>query len=452
MIISDLFYPPAGVSVPAHSCILSAISPHISSALSSTPPPPAGQSRLLEFRALGGCTLLHMVRLLYCGEMAGEGEEEKQEAISAAAMLGIHGLVEVTRRDCKRRHGEGEGRLAEAGVQTEPEENDGRRGRWRREVSGTSTFLWRETLSEGGRDTWTQTEELQASTAPPSQPAASYQTIDIAALQSLEQTNPTLLSPQFPCVFYQLDENQTHQLYSAPMQEATAAGHTSAVHVVPPYTSVPPSLPSFSSQATTCAADPQEAELEDERYEQFQGDIPGYINHFLNPEKKKEGSRRRQGRGEGGARRGGTGERRARRPRGRTVGRGRGGLMQTVDVQDVGTSKLQKLFLQRWGTRASRTGQGGGAAGRRLLLKTRELLMPAKSRRRTVRGKVWEFGPDGDALLSSDGGAGKAQRGRRSSTQQPNQVRVRENMKRKDIRVIYCKKIVTLQVNQCFVI
>lgn len=126
--------------------------------------------------------------------------------------------------------------------------------------------------------------------------------------------------------------------------------------------------------------------------------------------------------------------------------------MQTVDVQDVGTSKLQKLFLQRWGTRASRTGQGGGAAGRRLLLKTRELLMPAKSRRRTVRGKVWEFGPDGDALLSSDGGAGKAQRGRRSSTQQPNQVRVRENMKRKDIRVIYCKKIVTLQVNQCFVI
>lgn len=380
-----------------------------------------------------------MVRLLYSGEMAGEGEEEKQEAISAAAMLGIHGLVEVTRRDCKRRHGDGKGRLAEAGVQTEPEENDGWRGRWRREVSGTSTFLWKETLSEGGRDTWTQTEELQASTDPPSQPAASYQTIDIAALQSLEQTNPTLPPPQFPYVVYQLDENQTHQL-------STAAGHTSAVHVVPPYTSVPPS---FSSQATTCAADPQEAveyitacnELEDERYEQFQGDIPGYINHFLNPEKKKEGSRRRQSRGEGGARRGGTGERRARRPRGRTVGRGRGGLMQTVDVQEVGTSKLQKLFLQRWGTRASRTGQGGGAAGRRLLLKTRERLMPAKSRRRTVRGKVWEFGPDGDALLSSDGGAGKAQRGRRSSTQQPNQVRVRESMRRKDIRVIYCKKL-----------
>lgn len=409
--------------MPAHSCILSAISPHISSALSSTPPPPAGQSRLLEFRALSGCTLLHMVRLLYCGEMAGEGEEEKQEAISAAAKLGIHGLVEVTRRECKRRHGEGEGRLAEVGVQTEPEENDGWRGRWRREVSGTSTFLWKETVSEGGRDTWTQTEELQESTVPPSQPAASYQTIDIAALQSLGQTNSTLLPPQFPYVplslVYQLDENETHQLSSAPMQEATAAGHTSAIHVVPPYTSLPGSQEAVEYITAS-------SELDDERYEQFQGDIPGYINHFLNPEKRNKGSRRRRGRGEGGATRGRTGERRAGRPRGRTGGRGRGGLMQTVDVQEVGTSKLQKLFLPRWGTRASRTGQGGGAAGRRLHLKTRELLTPAKSRRRTVRGKVWEFGPYGVALLTSDGGAGKAQRGRRSSTQQLNQVRVKK--------------------------
>uniref|UniRef100_A0A096MCK8 BTB domain-containing protein n=2 Tax=Poecilia TaxID=8080 RepID=A0A096MCK8_POEFO len=89
----DTLLKAGGVSVPAHSCILSAISPHISSALSSSPAPPSGQSRLLEFQALGACTLLHIIRLLYSGEMAGEGENEKQEAIYAAAKLGISGLV-----------------------------------------------------------------------------------------------------------------------------------------------------------------------------------------------------------------------------------------------------------------------------------------------------------------------------------------------------------------------
>ncbi|XP_044061778.1 uncharacterized protein LOC122880569 [Siniperca chuatsi] len=429
-----------GVSVPAHSCILSAISPHISSALSSTPPPPAGQSRLLEFRALGACTLLHLVRLLYSGEMAGEGEKEKQKAISAAAKLGIHGLVEVTKRDRKSGNEEGEGRHTDVGVQTEPlmpEENEGRQGRWRREVRDGSTFLWKETLSDGEKDTWTQTEELQVNTAPPSHPAASFETIDMAAFQSLGQTDRHLLPPQIPYVpislIYPPDENQTHQLSSAPVwQESTAAGDTSVAVVAPPCTSAPPSLLTFSSQETLGAADPQGwwagpegAAREDDQFEQFQGNIPGYISYFLNPN-KEEGSRRgqarrRQGAGVGGARRAGTGEKRARRPRARTGGRGRRGLMQTVDVQEVGVSRLQKLFLQRWGMRASRPGQGGGAVGRKLHLKTRELLKPAKSHRRRGRGKVWEFSQSGDLLPYSEGGGGNTQRGRRNTTQQFNQ-------------------------------
>ena len=63
-----------------------------------------------------------MVRLLY----PGDGEAEKQEAVSAAASLGIHGLVEMTRRDLTKAH-EGEELLRGwVGVQTEavlPEEN-----------------------------------------------------------------------------------------------------------------------------------------------------------------------------------------------------------------------------------------------------------------------------------------------------------------------------------------
>lgn len=387
-----------------------------------------------------------MVRLLYSGEMAGEGEREKQEAISAAAKLGIHGLVEVTKRDRKGRNEDGEGRRTEVGVQTEPpmpDKSEGGRSRWRREVRDGSIFLWKDTLTDGRNDTWTQTEEQQVNTAAPSHPAASFETIDMASLQSLRQTDPNLLPPQIPyfpiSLIYPPDESQTHQPSSAPlldsMQESTASGHTSVAALAPQYTPVATSLVPFPSRATLCAADPQSwwagpqaaardvavaEEWENERFEQFQGNIPGYISYFLNPD-KEEGSRggrarRRQGAGVGGARKAGTGEKRARRPRGRTGGRGRGGFTQTVDVQEVGVSRLQKLFLQRWGMRASRTGQGGGAAGRKLYLKTRDLL-----KRRRGRGKVWEWSQDGDV---KEGGGGNTQRGRRNTKQQVMQVRV----------------------------
>lgn len=445
--------------MPAHSCVLSAVSPQISSALSSTPMPPAGQSRLLEFQAVGACTLLHMVRLLYSGEMAGEGEKEKQEAISAAAKLGIHGLVEVTKKDHKSRNEEGGGQHTEVGVQTEPhmpEESGVRRGRWRREVRDGSTLLWKEILSDDQKDTCTQTEELQINTALPTHPTASLKTIDVSTLHGLGQTESHFVTPQIPYVpislVYQSDENERAHPSSHPaasMQDSTSTGHTSVTVLAPPCSSVPPSFHPFPNQVTPCAADPQRwwtgppggdrdvvanEEWEDERLQQFQGNIPGFISYFLNPD-REEGSRRgRAGRRQGarvrGARRTGTSERRARRPQSRTGGRRRGRLMQIVDVQDVGVSKVQKLFLQRGGLRASRPGQGGGTVGRKLYLKTRELLKPARScQRRRRRGKEWEFSQSGDVLPFSEGGGGggrggNKQCGERNTEQQFNQVSV----------------------------
>lgn len=413
VIITGIF--PPGVSVPAHSCIVSAISPHISAALSSTPPPPAGQSRLLDFQALRACTLLHVVRLLYSGEMAGEGEKEKQEAISAAANLGIHGLVEVRRGHGKKSQGGGKDQIAEVGVQTETfEESVRAQGRWKRAVKDGNTLLWKETLSVSGTDTWTQTEELQLNTAPPSYPAASFETIDIGSFQSLTQAGPSPFPPHVPyipiSVVYPLDENQTHPPSSAPLDPLL-------------HTSFPPSIPTVSSKAPACDADLQSwwispletaegAEVSDDpKLEQFQGNITGYINYFLNPEKEKDSCRgrrrgRRRGAGVGGARTAGAGETRARRPRARTRGRGRGGLMQTVDVQDVEASKLHKLFLHRWGLRAFRTGQGGGAAGRKLSLKSREFLKSAKScPSRRARYKKVEFEPVRDPQSARKRGA-----------------------------------------------
>lgn len=414
VIITGIFSP--GISVPAHSCIVSAISPHISAALSSTPPPPAGQSRLLDFQALGACTLLHLVRLLYSGKMAGEGEKEKQEAISAAANLGIHGLVEVTRGHGRTSQRGGEDQIAEVGVQTETlEESVRAQDRWRRVVKDGNTFLWKETLSASGTDTWTQTEELQLNTAPPSHPAATFDTIDIGSFQSLTQASPSPFPPHVPyipiSVVYPLEENQTHQFSSAPVDSLSR-------------TSFPSAIPPVSSKAMPCDADLQscwfgplgtagnDAEaLDNAKLEQFQGNITGYINYFLNPDKEKDprrgrGRGRRRGAGEGGARRAGTGEKRARRPRARTGGRGRGRLTQTVDVQDVEASKLHKLFPRRWGARAFRTGQGGGAAGRKLSLNTREFVKLATScPKRRARYKKKEFELITDTLPTCERGA-----------------------------------------------
>lgn len=414
-----------GVSVPAHSCILSAISPRFSSALSSSPMPPAGQSRLLEFQALGACTLLHIIRLLYSGEMTGEGEDEKQQAINAAAKLGIDGLVEV--KISKSKGGGGGGgvtgvQYTEVGVQTE----DSKEGhsRWKREVRDGSTYLWKETLS-GGKDIWTQTEEIPVNSAPPAPPAASFETIDMSAFQSLGQTDSQQFVPI--TLVYPSKENQTIQVCSdASACVLETAGCTSVAVVTPPYPAVPPSLPLFSRQTEpqSCWAGPQGAdggeEWEDEQIEQFEGNIAGFINYFLNS-KKSEGTRGgRAGRGPRVARGAGTGQQRARRPRGKPAGRGRGGFTQKVGVQEVGLGKLQKQFLHRWGTR---TGQGGGAVGRKLFLKDRDVPLPARrGLRARGRGKVTDVSQSRDTGQFGERRGANGQQGQKTPPKQFHQV------------------------------
>ncbi|XP_056900055.1 uncharacterized protein LOC130531899 [Takifugu flavidus] len=413
------------ISVPAHSCILSAISPHISSTLSSTPSPPPGQSRILEFQPLGACTLLHVVRLMYCGEMMGEGEKEKQEAISAAARLGIHGLVEVTTENGEH------GRSVEVGVQTEPLlEKEQKEGKWVRAVKDGITILWKERLPGGVKDTWTQTEQLQVNTTAPELP---FETIDVACLQDLRHTDYSVIPPQIPLIpislLYPPNETQTPQPSFAPMdslQESPAAGPFSVVM------DPPPSFSSLFSQETASAATPHtsggasqvaaENEWNDSAFEQFQGNISGYISNFLMPEKQQKKTHRGRPRGRRrdprarGARTANTGERRPRRPTSSTPGRGRGGFTVTLDLQEVGLGKLQKLFLQRWSARSSRAGQGGGAVGRKLYLKTREVLKLAKSRRRG-REKVSKSPPHKDDLPLREGGRAGGSKSKPTSTE-----------------------------------
>lgn len=345
---------------------------------------------------------------MYSGEMVGEGEKEKQEAISAAAKLGIHGLVEVTTKS-----GESS-QWVEVGVQTEPLlEKEKREGRWVRDVRNGSTILWKERLSGDIKDMWTQTEQLQVNSVAPE---LTFETIDVACFQNLRHTDSSVSAPQMPFIpislLYPPNENQPPQPSFAPvgsLQEATVAGNSSVV--LDPQ----PSISSLISQETasfvhsqsgrTSSQVAEENEWDDSSFEQFKGNISGYINDFLNPEKQKKQSRRGRPRGRrqrSGARATWTarkGEKTQRRTR---AGRGRGGLPKTLDVEEVGLGTMQKLFLQRWSTRSSRTGQGGGAAGRKLYLKPRQKL-PKIGRRGHKKMSISSLNKDNPPLNEGRG-------------------------------------------------
>nr|XP_057919043.1 uncharacterized protein LOC131110207 [Doryrhamphus excisus]XP_057919044.1 uncharacterized protein LOC131110207 [Doryrhamphus excisus]XP_057919045.1 uncharacterized protein LOC131110207 [Doryrhamphus excisus] len=342
-----------GVSVPAHGCVLSAISPQLSTVLPSSAAPPSGQKHVVEFGSMGARTLLHLVKLLYSGEMAGEGESEKQQAVSAAAKLGILDLVEVTQR---RR-----GQRSEVGVQTDPVElRDGNVlcVRWSQEVGDGdgSSVPWKDTNAE---------RNVQAGGGQVSDPlhchaVPTYETIDLAQFQTL--------------------------------------GHMDVIHPVVPVSVIHPQdgnqwTADFPAGLHAGGRDILEGDVGgDEQFEQYHDNIPGFINHFLNLDHKEAGQTRRKQRG---ARR--AAAKKPRRPRGPRGGRG---WMQTVDVQDVNVSKRHKSLLQRCGMAASvRAGQGGGATGRKLYLKTRHILCSGRgSQTRRGRGAGWDFSPDGDQM------------------------------------------------------
>lgn len=338
--------------------------------------------------------------------MAGEGECEKQEAIYAAAKLGISGLVEVTKS--RGRPGGGAERYTEMGVQTEEDEVRG--VSWRREMRDEFTRLWKETLSDRRRDVWTQTEEELIHACAPVSSVVPYQTIDMSVLQTIAPTDSHQVVPV--TIIYPPDQNQTLQYVYAPpeyLQEPTTSAAPQHAPQPPyPLPGFPTHTVSCVADSQSCVADPDPEEGEDELLERFQGNIPGFISNFRNvviPEDRESPRRGRAGRRPRGAKAARTGPQRTRTPRGRAGGRGRGrgGFTQMVDVQEIGVGKLQKVFLHRWRVSTPRTGLGGGAVGRKVFQKTREELEPArKGRSRRRRGKVFEVGQSQDVQPGSD--------------------------------------------------
>ncbi|XP_061755546.1 uncharacterized protein LOC133552337 isoform X2 [Nerophis ophidion] len=273
--------------------------------------------------------------------MAGEGESEKRRAVSAAAKMGIRDLVDVAQR-------------AEVGVQTDPvAEDQVTYVGWTGEVMESSTVLWSET--NGGK--YVQTGGPQVSSCPP---VPTYETIDMSLLQSLRHP-------------------PDHNPHSTP-------------------DTAPQSLP---SKGTLWPAHPHaffsgavEGELAgDEQLEQYRDNIPGFISHFLNSDRREAARAKTKARG-------------AKAAVQRMPGRPRGGWMQKVDVQTVAPSKQHRSLLHRCGTAAAvRTGRGGGATGRKLYLKTRHILHSFwRAQRKRGRGAWKGFSPGGESHYEMGGG------------------------------------------------
>ncbi|XP_048052774.1 mitochondrial import inner membrane translocase subunit Tim10 isoform X2 [Megalobrama amblycephala] len=118
-IFCDTLLQTEGVCVPAHSCVLAALSPIFSRILSMSPAPQAGQNRLLSLEAVGSHALLKLVGFLYTGGMEIESQSEHEEIMAAAHRLGLRNLFE------KKRVWVGKGVMdvgrcwKETGVQTE---------------------------------------------------------------------------------------------------------------------------------------------------------------------------------------------------------------------------------------------------------------------------------------------------------------------------------------------
>ncbi|CAL9700829.1 unnamed protein product [Knipowitschia caucasica] len=93
-----------GISIPTHSCVLGALSLHLSQRLSALPPPPAGQKQTLHLHTLKPQTLIKLIGLFYSGELEVTCPSEQKDLLAAAHLFGLSDLVVGEKgkvRNCK---------------------------------------------------------------------------------------------------------------------------------------------------------------------------------------------------------------------------------------------------------------------------------------------------------------------------------------------------------------
>ncbi|XP_066505077.1 uncharacterized protein [Hoplias malabaricus] len=345
-----------GVSVPVHSCVLSAFSPRLCGALSSMPSPVSGQRRLIELNHVDSFTLLSLVSLLYSGTL----DTNRKDVLTAAELLGIQvpqqqggqSTGETERRrspDTARHHG---GRLEKRGSEEE--------------IRDCSTQT----------DSERETDERETQTDHPcSDSQQNIHSTGHRTCLSISQGHETCRTDSPMLHRAEMPPEKTPHTYDVlSMDPETKGCHlvsetVSQLLVCPPeflnHHPPTPFIPNTPASSTTCVQHGPllsgQGGMEEvvEGYEQFEGNIPGFISYFLNGTCSQ--STRKRGRGRPRKRVGVRGEEAVRkaRVRARSEGMFRRGRGRKGKGQSHG---------ERWGwaPRLVWRGQGGGKVGRKL--------------------------------------------------------------------------------------
>ncbi|XP_026796199.3 uncharacterized protein LOC113542712 [Pangasianodon hypophthalmus] len=366
-----------GVSVPVHSCVLSAFSPRLYGTLSSMPVPMAGQRRLIELQAVDACTLLSLVSLLYSGQL----HENREQVLSAAQTLGI-----VLPQWQEERHGGKVGRRKkrEDSEQEIEKEVDAREwddrltgrmdegsGGQKEKIreSGTQTECGRETDERGAQTDLACSEPqsiqtiylIDQSICSTNQELGSYMDIHDTAL-ALQAIHPERKSSTCDVLAVASETGDCHTVSeSACVSQIYLYSLETSYHQPSTSVTLHPHN-GFLDQSMVVPAAGADA-IND--LKQFEGNIPGFISHFLDSTDSQNIGRM----GQGCAREGAKEEQVVKRARARSTGGG--SVREWVRWIGGGRGGRRQRRMERWGlvARLAWRGQGGGRVGR--LLETR---------------------------------------------------------------------------------
>ncbi|KAI7801727.1 hypothetical protein IRJ41_017618, partial [Triplophysa rosa] len=371
--LCDIVLHTQGVSVPVHSCVLSAFSPWLRGALSTMPS--SGQKRLIEIQAKEACTLLSLVTLLYSGQFS----EDKDEVLSVACKLGINIPQQDATAGSKRHVGK-----ADSGSQTETQTEHTKElveRECQTEILCTATL----TLpSECPKETVETVNVIDLSSWRSDQVLDPYSTLSDITLTTLVQGVPEKL----PFGMAGVPETSMYPTVSAPACAAQGYACPPESWCAPPPPQTHPcygTQPSVSQGQSTLGAILQGEEYDLGGLEEFENNIPGFINCFLKANStlgtRQTGQSQRGMRGD--VKTGGTARRARRgRPTGNCAFKSEGWNIRKIEQH-----------MHRFGRVACSVGigQGGGRVGR--MLDSRHVLKhQGRLNRRPGRGAIYEVG------------------------------------------------------------
>ncbi|XP_058654499.1 uncharacterized protein LOC131553684 isoform X1 [Onychostoma macrolepis] len=367
----DIVLQTRGVSVPVHSCVLSAFSPWLCGVLSAMPSPRNGQRRLIEVQAVEACTLLSLVSLLYSGQL----NEDKEEVLSAACKLGIDIPQQISKRPATEGNTQTEcmKEVAERECQTEAVPSECQNPKETIEsVNLIGTSSWRTdqglcTYTDGSDITLAKLQNIQGN--PENMP--SFQVMDVVPESAMY---PTASGPACLPQVYVCPPSASYQQPPTPLP----------LHPYPSHSTNVEPLAREGQPALGGVSEGEECVLE--AFARFENNIPGFINYFLDTNIAQGAGQREQS--QRGMRGDVKTEGRVRRvgARGGVALKGEG---LRICKREQNMNRCGRVARSAW------LGQGGGRVGR--MLDTRQMFKNQEKlkRRQQGRGAMKEEGEGG---------------------------------------------------------